>query len=325
MTQQRSSSASRKEFVRRSTSDKDDLVAGPMITAALVTELVGTQFPAWAELPVRPVELDGWDNRTFRLGQDMAVRLPSSETCAGQVGKEDRWLSVLAPRLPLPIPEPLALGVPSGIFPWPWSVRRWLPGDPATAERVDDLAGLAADLAGFLLALQGIDAGGGPPPGAHNFYRGGSLQVYDAETREAITALGTGIDGAQAERVWETATGTEWDGPGVWVHGDVTPSNLLAIGGRLGAVIDFGGCGVGDPACDLTMAWTVFTGRARGLFKARMALDDGTWARARGWALWKALVTLRQGPTRAEAARLRFGWRWPPTEVTEQIILDDGA
>ena len=95
-----------------------------MITAALVTELVGTQFPAWAGLPVRPVELDGLDNRTFRLGQDMAVRLPSSEACAAQVGKEDRWLSVLAPRLPLPIPEPLALGVPSGIFPWPRSVRR---------------------------------------------------------------------------------------------------------------------------------------------------------------------------------------------------------
>jgi aminoglycoside phosphotransferase (APT) family kinase protein len=299
------------------------VVTDVVISAPLVAALIAAQFPAWADLTIRPVEVDGSDNRTFRLGESMAVRLPSTQACAPQIDKEHRWLPVLARQLHVPIPEPLALGSPSDLFPWPWSVRRWLPGQPATSDRVGDLTAFATDLAGFLCQLADIDPTGGPPPGAHNFLRGAHLGVYAADTRSAIAALGTGIDGRRAAAVWDGAVVTTWQHPGVWLHGDVTPSNVLALNGRLSAVIDFGGCAVGDPACDLAIAWTAFAGTSRAVFRDQMAVDDGTWARARGWALWKALMTLLKGPGAAEAARTRFGWRWPVHEVVEQILKDD--
>src|SRR5690348_6050028 len=140
------------------------------ITVDLVRRLVRAQFPQWADLPIYPVEYDGWDNRTFRLGEEMSVRLPSAQGYVAQVAKEQRWLPRLAPRLPLPIPVPLAQGVPGAGYPWPWSVYRWLAGAPATVAPIADLRAFAATLAQFLSALQAIDARGGPPPGAHNFY-----------------------------------------------------------------------------------------------------------------------------------------------------------
>jgi aminoglycoside phosphotransferase (APT) family kinase protein len=298
-------------------------VADVVITASLVADLIAAQFPAWAGIPIRPVEADGWDNRTFRLGDSMAVRLPSGQAYAAQAGKEHQWLPVLASQLPVPIPESLGLGNPSDLFPWPWSVRRWLPGEPATGDRITDLPALAADLAVFLSRLAEIDPAGGPPPGEHNFLRGAPLSVYDTETRWAIATLGTGIDGRRAEAVWDAAVATTWPRPAVWLHGDVAPANLLARHGRLSSVIDFGGCAVGDPACDLAIAWTAFAGTSREVFGAQLAVDDGTWARARGWALWKALRTLLKGPSAAEAARISFGWRWPVNEVIEQILRDE--
>lgn len=293
------------------------------ITASLVADLVARQFPGWADLPVRSVAADGWDNRTFRLGEDMSVRLPSGQQYAAQIEKEHRWLPVLAPQLPLPVPEPLGHGKPDDLFPWPWSVRRWLPGETATGDRVGDVAVLAADLAAFLSRLADIDAVGGPPPGVHNFFRGAPLSIYDAETRSAIAALGASIDGPRAARVWNAAVTSAWDRPAVWVHGDITATNLLVVNGRLSAIIDFGCCGVGDPACDLAIAWTAFAGDSRRDFRDGIAADDGTWGRARGWALWKALITLLEGPGRAEAARVRFGWRWPVTEVIDQVLNDE--
>jgi aminoglycoside phosphotransferase (APT) family kinase protein len=298
------------------------VVTGVAITASLVADLVAAQFPDWADLPVRPVEADGMDNRTFRLGESMAVRLPSGQAYAAQVDKENRWLPVLAAQLPVAIPEPLGRGDPSELFPWPWSVRRWLPGEPATGDRVTDLRALARDLASFLSRLAEADPAGGPPPGEHNFLRGAPVRAYDAATRAAIAAMGTSI-GCRAAAVWAAAVATTWDRPAVWLHGDVAPSNLLVLDGRLTAVIDFGCCAVGDPACDLAIAWTAFAGASREAFRAQIAVDAGTWARARGWALWKALSTLRQGPGAAEAARLRFGWRWPVAEVIGQILGDD--
>jgi aminoglycoside phosphotransferase (APT) family kinase protein len=288
----------------------------------LVTQLLRAQFPGWAGLPVRAFEPGGWDNRTFRLGEDMSVRLPSGDAYVDQICKEHRWLPLLASGLALAVPEPLALGAPAEIFPRPWSVRRWLPGGPATGERVEDFRKLAGDLAGFLVSLQGIDAEGGPPPGGHNFYRGGPLSVYDAEARDAIATLGTAIDGRNAKRTWDAAVETRWDRPGVWVHGDLTPSNLLAVNGVLRGVIDFGCCGVGDPACDLAIAWTTFAGQSREAFRSEIGLDQGTWARARGWALWKALVTLARGRASAGAARLRFGWPRPVAYVVDEVISD---
>jgi aminoglycoside phosphotransferase (APT) family kinase protein len=280
---------------------------GVRIDAALVRRLIAAQFPPWADLPVRPVEAGGWDNRTFRLGPRMTARLPSAEPYALQVEKEHRWLPKLAPLLPLPIPVPLAKGAPAGGYPWQWSVYRWLEGEPASVGGIADLRRFATDLAEFLNALRRSDPTGGPPPGRHNFFRGGPLTVYDAETRQAIAALEGRVDPGAASAVWQAALGAKWDGSPVWFHGDVAAGNLLVEDGRLGAVIDFGTSGVGDPACDLAIAWTLFGGESRDAFRAAMGLDDATWARGRGWTLWKALITLAEhidtDPSQAAGAR----------------------
>ena len=203
------------------------LVKKADITPELVSRLVAAQFPQWAGLPVRPVEADGWDNATFRLGDRMSVRLPSSPAYAEQVAKEQRWLPVLRPQLPLPVPEPLAAGRPGCGFPRPWSVYRWIDGQTAASGPVASLPEFAADLAGFLAALYAVDPSGGPEPGPHNFFRGGSPGYYDAETRAALAALHGHIDTGRAAEVWETALAARWDGPPVWFHGDAQPGNLL--------------------------------------------------------------------------------------------------
>lgn len=264
------------------------------INVSLVRELVTAQFPQWADLSIKPVEFDGWDNRTFRLGEDMSVRLPGAVRYAGQVEKEHRWLLRLAPLLPLPIPVPLAMGVPADGYPWHWSVYRWLEGENATIESISDLDQLATTLAQFLTALQRIDPAGGPPPGLHNFFRGGPLTIYDSETRDAIATLHGKIDTDAVTAVWEAALQATWHGPPVWLHGDVSATNLLVKRGRLSAVIDFGCSGVGDPACDLTIAWTLFSGESREAFRAALPVDRASWARGRGWALWKGLITLAE-------------------------------
>jgi aminoglycoside phosphotransferase (APT) family kinase protein len=277
------------------------------IDPSLVRRLIRSQFPQWARLPIEPVERDGWDHRTFRLGDDMSVRLPSAARYAAQVEKEHRWLPRLAPRLPLPIPVPLEMGEPAEGYPWRWSVYRWLDGENATLARIDDARRFAATLARFLAALQRIDPAGGPPPGQHNFFRGGPLAIYDRETRDAIHTLQGRIDARAVSEVWEAALAAGWRGAPVWVHGDVSAGNLLVRGGRLSAVIDFGCCGVGDPACDLAIAWTLFSGESREAFRSALPLDRATWARGRGWALWKGLITLaaRADPDRLEDAEAR--------------------
>jgi aminoglycoside phosphotransferase (APT) family kinase protein len=264
------------------------------IDAALATQLVRAQFPQWADLPVVPVENGGWDNRTFRLGDRMSVRLPSAFAYVAQVEKEHRWLPALRPQLPLPIPVPVGLGAPGSGYPWPWSIYGWLDGEPARADRIHDPGRFAADLSDFLMALRNIDARGGPVAGPHNFYRGGPLSTYDAETRRAIGALADEIDVTAVTEVWDTALETSWQGPPAWVHGDVAEGNLLVKEGRLSAVIDFGCAGVGDPSCDLVIAWTFLDRPGREVFRATVALDPATWKRARGWAIWKALITVAQ-------------------------------
>jgi aminoglycoside phosphotransferase (APT) family kinase protein len=277
------------------------------IDAHLVLRLISAQFPQWADLPVTPVASDGWDNSTFHLGAHMKVRLPSAARYVAQVDKEYRWLPRLAPRLPLPIPVPLAVGAPGEGYPFPWSVYQWLDGEPASVTPIADMRQIALDLAGFLVALQRIDATGGPPAGAHNFYRGGPLRVYDAQTRQTLDVLAGDVDTAAATAAWDAALAATWSGPPVWVHGDVSAGNLLVKGGRLSAVIDFGSSAVGDPACDLVIAWTLLEGESREAFRAAMPADGATWARGRGWALWKALITLAQhreaNPVEAAQAR----------------------
>ena len=262
------------------------------IDAELVRRLVAAQFPQWRDLPVTPVEADGWDNRTYRLGDDMTVRLPTHERYAPAVDKEHRWLPILAPLLPVPVPVPLAKGAPGEGYPFSWSIRRWLDGETARRDRVADLPGLAISVAEFILALQRIDATGGPPAGEHCFYRGAAPAHYDDETRRCLAALEGRIDTEGASAVWDAAVAAAWDGPPVWFHGDIASGNLLIRRRRLAAVIDFGTSGIGDPACDLVIAWTFFSGESREAFRHSVGHDAATWARARGWALWKALLRL---------------------------------
>ena len=289
------------------TPDKMD-VEQPVIDETLVRRMVAAQFPQWADLPVRPAVVGGWDNKTFHLGEHMVVRLPSAADYSVQVEKEHRWLQKLAPLLPLPIPTPLAMGEPASGYPWRWSIYRWIEGDIAAPERIGDLSDFAVSLARFLIALQRIDATRGPRPGPHNFFRGGSLTTYDAETRRAIALLKGKIDTKAATEVWEAALKTTWDRPPVWIHGDLSAGNLLVKAGRLSSVIDFGMLGVGDPACDLSIAWTLFSGKSREAFRAMLPLDAGTWARGRAWTLWKALI-VAAGLTETNAVEAARPWR----------------
>lgn len=274
------------------------------IDADLARRLVTAQFPQWAHLPVTPVAFSGHDNRTFHLGEAMTVRLPSAAPYAAQAEKEQLWLPRLAPRLPLPIPAPLGLGRASEAFPWCWSVYGWIEGQAAERASIPNRVQFARDLAAFLTALHAIDASEGPAAGQHNFFRGGPLATYDRQTRKAIGLLG--LDGRVTE-VWEAALASEWRGRPVWVHGDVAAGNLLVRDGRLSAVIDFGILGVGDPACDLAIAWTFLDGEARAAFREVLPLDADTWTRGLGWTLWKALIVAAglSGSSEEDMARSR--------------------
>jgi aminoglycoside phosphotransferase (APT) family kinase protein len=288
------------------------------IDVALARRLIDSQFPQWSQLPITAVEFDGWDNRTFRLGSELTVRLPTGDWYAQQVEKEQRWLPMLAAQLPLPIPVPVARGEPDSGFPYPWSVYRWLDGELASNAEIADLPGFATTLAGFLNALGRVDATRGPEPGQHNFYRGGPLATYQEEALQAIDALGDEVPNEAVKRVWGDAMTTSWDRDPVWLHGDVATGNLLVRDGRLAAVLDFGSSGIGDPACDTVIAWTFFSGASRARFRAELDVDCATWARGRGWGLWKALITLvghleRDSPGAAL-----------PRRTIDQILVDYG-
>ncbi len=254
---------------------------------------------------MRPVAAGGWDNWTFHLGDRMSARLPSAAEYALAVAKEQRWLPVLAPRLPLPVPSPLAAGRPGAGYPFPWSIHAWLDGEPARADRVADPVRFAVDLAGFLAALRRVDTAGAPRPGKHNWFRGGPVRTYDEPARRALAKLAGQVDVGLVLEIWEAALAAPWDGVESWFHGDVAPGNLLLADGELAAVLDFGTCGAGDPACDLAIAWTLLTADGRRAFRERLAVDEAAWTRGRGWALWPALVTCaRAGPEAANARRV---------------------
>ncbi|MEO3779230.1 aminoglycoside phosphotransferase family protein [Micromonospora sp. B11E3] len=262
------------------------------ITPGLAHALVAEQFPQWSHLPVAPVARQGWDNRTFRLGDELAVRLPSAEGYVPGVDKEDRCLRVLVGHVPLPVPEPVATGRPAAGYPFPWSIRRWLPGETVEAATDVDRAALARDLGAFLTALRQAPTEAGPACGRHSFFRGCHPSVYSDDVEQSLDRLRNVVDVAACRAVWAQALTSAWPSAPTWFHGDVAVGNLLTTGGRLSAVIDFGTCGVGDPACGLVMAWTYFEGDERNLFREAVGLPDDAWRRARGWALWKALVTM---------------------------------
>ncbi|MGW4780706.1 aminoglycoside phosphotransferase family protein [Streptomyces filamentosus] len=256
----------------------------------LVRRLVAAQFPRWAGLEVRRVVSAGTDNAMFRLGGRLVVRMPKAEWAVGQVEKEQRWLPRLADALPLPVPVPVGAGVPGEGYGRAWGVYEWLDGDDAWASPVTDLAHAAVELGRFGVALRAADAAGGPRAS-----RGGPVTDWEEGALPGavagLAAAGT-LDARAALDAWERVLALPgWDRDPVWLHGDLLPGNLLTRGGRLGAVIDFGALGTGDPAVDLLPAWALLTPATRPLFRTASGLDDATWARGRGWALCWGLVT----------------------------------
>lgn len=256
----------------------------------LVRRLLTSQFPQWADLAIKPVRSTGTDKAIFRLGNDMSVRLPRIDWALDQVDKEHEWMPRIAPHLPLSIPTPLAKGKPDQGYPYNWSVYRWLEGENATIDQIVDPCQTATELAQFITALQQIDTTGGPLAAEHNL-RGVPLKTRDQVTRESIANLKGMIDTNVALAVWEeTLQAPEWSNKPVWFHGDLLIGNVLFNRGRLSAVIDFGGLGIGDPACDLMIAWSLFSGESRDVFREKLNFDDATWARGRGQALSQAVI-----------------------------------
>jgi aminoglycoside phosphotransferase (APT) family kinase protein len=253
--------------------------------------LVRTQFPQWADLAVAPVDSFGTDHAVYRLGDELAVRLPRIAWAAGQAERDARWLPVFAPRLPLRVPLVRALGEPSGEYPFRWSVAEWLPGDPAH-DGAGDTVEVADALAAFVRALRRMDTAG-----AHLRSRGGRgapLAENEEDVRAAIGRLDGSFDTAAIDAVWQQGLDADPATRDRWIHGDLLPGNLLLVDGRLSAVIDFGGLNVGDPACELQAAWNVFTGPARERYLAGLGVvpGDATWRRGRAWVVCQTVMAL---------------------------------
>src|SRR5437868_176825 len=250
------------------------------VDESLVRGLLAGEFPEWSALPIEPVPFFGTDNAIYRLGLDMSVRLPRREQSVARLEKELRWLPMLAPLIPLAIPRPLAVGKPAHGYPFVWAIYSWVEGEPAASDPPSDPGQTARDLSEFLAALQRIDLGGGPPPGKSNFGRGAPLVRRDEATRAAIAALRGEIDVDAVTAEWDAALAApEWTGRPVWLHGDLDARNLLVNDGRLYGVIDWGALAVGDPACDVMVAWKMLSADTRESFRTALAVDDATWAR----------------------------------------------
>jgi len=267
-----------------------------MITIELAKKLIANQFPEYANLDIVSVEKQGHDNRTYRLGPDLLIRMPVAGSYALKVPKEHKLLPKLSSQLSINIPEPIKIGAPSKDYPYPFSIYKWLEGQSANHLTIDDtiLESIALQLANFLKELELIDEVDGPTPGQHNWWRGDHISIYDKGAREQIAHLADVIDRNEALDLWIKACATKWHKPSVWIHGDFSSGNILIKDNKLSGVIDFGGMGIGDPACDLVIAWTFLKDKSRSIFKESIDLDDATWLRAKAWALWKATFELCQ-------------------------------
>ncbi len=257
---------------------------------SVVQDLLKQQFPKWAQLALKRVQSTGTDNAIYRLGADMAIRLPRIDWAIAQVEKEHTWLPKLAPQLPLSIPTPIEMGMPNEHYPYKWSIYEWLEGENLNFQDLKSANQTAEELAAFLLALQAINTQDAPPAAQHN-QRGLPLTNRDTITRTAITELNTMLDADLALNIWEEALEAEnWQAQQLWFHGDLLKGNLLFKQGHLSAVIDFGGLAVGDPACDLMIAWSLLEGESRNIFRKTLKLDDATWLRGQGHALSQAAL-----------------------------------
>ena len=258
------------------------------IDTHLIQQLLNEQFPQWAILPIKRIQSDGTDNTIFRIGSDLCVRLPRIPEADKQIVLEQKWLPQLAPSLPFSIPTLFGKGKPRTDYPSHWSIYRWLEGRDAFTEHDIDLNQTAIDLAHFILALQKISTVGAPLS-----RRGVPLIEQNAAAQHAIESLKNDLDTHTITRIWEDCLQAHaWAKPPVWTHGDLLPANLLIQQRRLSAVIDFGLMGIGDPACDLIPAWSLFSHESRPLFRKTLNVDDATWMRGRGWALSIALIII---------------------------------
>jgi aminoglycoside phosphotransferase (APT) family kinase protein len=249
--------------------------------ADLVRRLLASQHPQWGELPIERVSSAGTDNAIYRLGDDLAVRVPRIPSAVDAVAKEQKWLPVLARHLRLAVPLPVAVGEPEEAFPYPWGVVQWLPGDLATLDRLDDPVRAAIDLAAFVRALQAVDPTGGP-----EHRRGLPIRLSDGMVRMGIAGLRGEVDADAVAEAWNRVLSVpDHNGPRVWFHGDLSYLNLLARDGKLTAVIDWGTCGVGDPAIETIIAWSLFPPDARHAYRDALGVDDTTWERGKGWVL----------------------------------------
>jgi aminoglycoside phosphotransferase (APT) family kinase protein len=256
------------------------------IDAALVRALLEAQFPEWADLPLGRVASFGTDNVLYRLGDDMVVRLPRIEWATRDIEKDARWLEQLRPLVPVEIPHLLGTGVPADAYPWTWGIYRWLEGENPVVGVIGRPEELARDVGRFVVAVRRL-ALLDTRPGS----RAGPLLERDAEVRRAIGEVADEFDGSAVRAAWDAAlTAPAWAGPPLWTHGDLLRGNLLLREGRLNAVIDWSLLGVGDPACDAIVAWSVLPREAREIFRAEVGFDDATWARGRGWALCCGLL-----------------------------------
>ncbi|MEV4669967.1 phosphotransferase [Microbacterium sp. LWO12-1.2] len=265
--------------------------ASEEITSSLVRSVVSEQFPQWAELPIRPVEVQGWDNRTFRLGDRLTVRLPSADGYVAGLVREEHTLAILGSRFRVAIPRVVATGAPSAVFNRPWSVREWIEGHTLTSVETRERENVISSVGDALRELQACDTVGGPWAGSASAYRGCHISAVGEDVQGRLPLLaGRHAEGCRA--LWDAAVTTVWTEPPVWVHGDVAPGNMLFDGsGQLTALIDFGQTCVGDPASDLAFAWLSCSSRERDRLHDRLELPEDAWLRGAAWALWKALIS----------------------------------
>jgi aminoglycoside phosphotransferase (APT) family kinase protein len=250
----------------------------------LVRELLAEQFPEWTGLPLRPIEPSGTVNAIFRLGDKLSVRLPRRDGPTEPGSAELDWLPRLAPQLPIEVPVPVAQGRPNESYPWFWEIHTWVEGETLSVEEIDAVQA-ARDLADLVRALQRVVPSGGPPPG-----RGIALAERDSAFHYWLQRF-EGDPRVVTE--WERALAAPpWDGSPVWHHGDLDCRNWLVRDGRISGVIDWGSMGVGDPACDVMVAWKLHSLEARDAFREALPTDDATWERARGWAVSQAVAAL---------------------------------
>ncbi|HEY3506324.1 MAG TPA: aminoglycoside phosphotransferase family protein [Actinocatenispora sp.] len=274
------------------------------VSDEVVAALVATQFPQWRALPVRRIGSHGTVNALYRLGTELVLRFPLRPDDGAELRAERDRARLLAPHLPLPVPETVEIGAPGPGYPGVWSVCRWLSGESADRRPVVDVARLAGDLAGFVTALRRVDTGGRAAPTSG---RGAALSSDDAGVRSALAASTELVDTGRLARIWADCLAAEPYRTGVWLHADLMPGNLLLRDDRLVAVLDLGTVRVGDPAVDLMPAWNILDGAARDAFRRAVGADDAAWRRGRGWALAQAIIALpyyvHTNPVMADTAR----------------------